>query len=254
MGSELRTGRTRPHRNTLRSINSIHGANLSSDTTSSTLNRSTCGSKSSSTNARGRDLPRVESPPKFERQHENQTGNDSIHDSSRLLGRLERSRSATSARLKKTCRHPSQQHRLRSMTKSPLTVTTEESSRTESPTAGSNVPSANQNLSDTKDDLGVSGTNVPGFGRQINTETPQQADTDRNTLTRTQRKFHGAIVDVKGDMRKAIEAATHDALNQYNFHDDKLLKPLGTLGYTGQMQELAEVIRRDIYLENPDVR
>ncbi|EGD76854.1 hypothetical protein PTSG_08202 [Salpingoeca rosetta] len=62
------------------------------------------------------------------------------------------------------------------------------------------------------------------------------------------------IVDMGSELKNAIQAATHEALDNYSHHDDKLLKPVSNLGYTGQMQELSQVISREIYLNNPDVR
>lgn len=51
-----------------------------------------------------------------------------------------------------------------------------------------------------------------------------------------------------------MAAATRQALDDYNPREDKLLKPLAGFGYNDQNRELAAVISRDIYSEDPNVR
>lgn len=63
-----------------------------------------------------------------------------------------------------------------------------------------------------------------------------------------------AVVDVRGQLAGVIQAATRQALDGYDYHEDHLQKPLAPAGYVGQMKELAEVIQQDIFTRNPGVR
>jgi len=62
------------------------------------------------------------------------------------------------------------------------------------------------------------------------------------------------VVDVRGQLAGVIQAATRQALDGYDYHEDHLQKPLAPAGYVGQMKELAEVIQQDIFTRNPGVR
>eukprot|EP00730_Choanoeca_flexa_P004141 TRINITY_DN11610_c0_g1_i5.p1 TRINITY_DN11610_c0_g1~~TRINITY_DN11610_c0_g1_i5.p1 ORF type:complete len:546 (+),score=121.62 TRINITY_DN11610_c0_g1_i5:112-1749(+) len=83
--------------------------------------------------------------------------------------------------------------------------------------------------------LTISARPIESKGNAINTAMPQ-------------------VIDVKSELASVIQQATDEAINGYNHHDDKLLKPVASFGYTGQMRDLAAVISRDIYSKNPNVR
>lgn len=69
-------------------------------------------------------------------------------------------------------------------------------------------------------------------------------------------KIRKEIIDMRSILNDAINGATSDVINnQHSSNHDKLVKPLG--GYAGlnhELRELANVISRDIYLHDPDVR
>ncbi|XP_069602622.1 katanin p60 ATPase-containing subunit A-like 2 isoform X3 [Ranitomeya imitator] len=69
----------------------------------------------------------------------------------------------------------------------------------------------------------------------------------------------GQIIDFRGMIQDAIKGASNEiAMNTLNYNPDpseRLLKPVSTfLGANSEMRELAAVISRDIYLQNPNVR
>ena len=69
----------------------------------------------------------------------------------------------------------------------------------------------------------------------------------------TVQNIHGksVIVDMKAMLSNAIKG---NYLSSNNESSEKLLKPLaGFAGLTGEWRELAAVVSRDIYLDNPDV-
>ncbi len=59
------------------------------------------------------------------------------------------------------------------------------------------------------------------------------------------------IVDVREELRQAMRMDTQAPLTGI---EDRLLKPLSALGFTGEMRELAAVISRDILARDPNVR
>ena len=76
--------------------------------------------------------------------------------------------------------------------------------------------------------------------------------TSKETI-QTVQNIHGKniIVDVKAMLSNAIKG---NNLTSSNDSSEKLLKPLaGFAGLTGEWRELAAVVSRDIYLDNPDV-
>ncbi|XP_044132246.1 katanin p60 ATPase-containing subunit A-like 2 isoform X2 [Bufo gargarizans] len=69
----------------------------------------------------------------------------------------------------------------------------------------------------------------------------------------------GQIIDFRGMIQDAIKGASNEiAINTLNYNPDpseRLLKPVSAfLGANSEMRELAAVISRDIYLQNPNVR
>ncbi|XP_073536646.1 katanin p60 ATPase-containing subunit A-like 2 isoform X2 [Phyllobates terribilis] len=69
----------------------------------------------------------------------------------------------------------------------------------------------------------------------------------------------GQIIDFRGMIQDAIKGASNEiAMNTLNYNPDpseRLLKPVSTFfGANSEMRELAAVISRDIYLQNPNVR
>ncbi|XP_056399463.1 katanin p60 ATPase-containing subunit A-like 2 isoform X2 [Hyla sarda] len=69
----------------------------------------------------------------------------------------------------------------------------------------------------------------------------------------------GQVIDFRGMIQDAIKGASNEiAMNTLNYNPDpseRLLKPVGAfLGANSEMRELAAVISRDIYLQNPNVR
>ncbi|XP_077139329.1 katanin p60 ATPase-containing subunit A-like 2 isoform X2 [Ranitomeya variabilis] len=69
----------------------------------------------------------------------------------------------------------------------------------------------------------------------------------------------GQIIDFRGMIQDALKGASNEiAMNTLNYNPDpseRLLKPVSTfLGANSEMRELAAVISRDIYLQNPNVR
>ncbi|KAM4050814.1 katanin p60 ATPase-containing subunit A-like 2 [Anomaloglossus baeobatrachus] len=69
----------------------------------------------------------------------------------------------------------------------------------------------------------------------------------------------GQIIDFRGMIQDAIKGASNEiAMNTLNYNPDpseRLLKPVSSfLGANSEMRELAAVISRDIYLQNPNVR
>ena len=74
------------------------------------------------------------------------------------------------------------------------------------------------------------------------------------TAARGPGRGHPPTVDVRAELAGVIQQATDEAINGYDHHSDKLLKPVSTFGYTGQMKDLAAVISHDIYSKNPNVR
>lgn len=56
------------------------------------------------------------------------------------------------------------------------------------------------------------------------------------------------MIDLRKELKGAIDS------NDGDFHGDKLLKPIGSFGYDQHTRELAEVISRDIFTTNPNVR
>ena len=77
-------------------------------------------------------------------------------------------------------------------------------------------------------------------------------NTSKDTV-QTVQNIHGksVIVDMKAMLSNAIKG---NYLTSGNESSEKLLKPLaGFAGLTGEWRELAAVVSRDIYLDNPDV-
>ncbi|XP_063309936.1 katanin p60 ATPase-containing subunit A-like 2 isoform X1 [Pelobates fuscus] len=69
----------------------------------------------------------------------------------------------------------------------------------------------------------------------------------------------GQIIDFRGMIQDAIKGASNEiALNSLNSNPDpseRLIKPVSAfIGANSEMRELAAVISRDIYLQNPNVR
>ncbi|XP_072272817.1 katanin p60 ATPase-containing subunit A-like 2 [Pyxicephalus adspersus] len=69
----------------------------------------------------------------------------------------------------------------------------------------------------------------------------------------------GQIIDFRSMIQDAIKGASNEiALNSLNYNPDpseRLLKPVSAfIGASSEMRELAAVISRDIYLQNPNVR
>ncbi|XP_018416515.1 PREDICTED: katanin p60 ATPase-containing subunit A-like 2 [Nanorana parkeri] len=69
----------------------------------------------------------------------------------------------------------------------------------------------------------------------------------------------GQIIDFRGMIQDAIKGASNEiAMNSLNSNPDpaeRLLKPVSAfIGANSEMRELAAVISRDIYLQNPNVR
>ncbi|MEE6507816.1 hypothetical protein FKM82_031118, partial [Ascaphus truei] len=69
----------------------------------------------------------------------------------------------------------------------------------------------------------------------------------------------GQIIDFRGLIQDAIKGASNEiALNSLNCNPDpseRLIKPVSAfIGANSEMRELAAVISRDIYLQNPNVR
>ncbi|XP_075042092.1 katanin p60 ATPase-containing subunit A-like 2 [Mixophyes fleayi] len=69
----------------------------------------------------------------------------------------------------------------------------------------------------------------------------------------------GQIIDFRGMIQDAIKGSSNEiAMNSLNYNPDpseRLLKPVSAfIGANSEMRELAAVISRDIYLQNPSVR
>ncbi|KAM5193443.1 katanin p60 ATPase-containing subunit A-like 2 [Mantella aurantiaca] len=69
----------------------------------------------------------------------------------------------------------------------------------------------------------------------------------------------GQVIDFRGMIQDAIKGASNEiAMNSVNYNPDpseRLLKPVSAfIGANSEMRELAAVISRDIYLQNPNVR
>lgn len=91
------------------------------------------------------------------------------------------------------------------------------------------------------DDLNLAGTSI---NNQSNSKEPAQ---------QTVQNIHGknVIIDMKAMLSNAVKG---NYLSKNNDSSEKLLKPLaGFAGLTGEWRELAAVVSRDIYLDNPDV-
>lgn len=103
------------------------------------------------------------------------------------------------------------------------------------------ITKANSMTSVTQGDLNLSGTSI---ANQTNTKEPAH---------QTVQNIHGknVIIDMKAMLSNAMKG---DYLSKNNDSSEKLLKPLsGFAGLTGEWRELAAVINRDIYLDNPDI-
>jgi katanin p60 ATPase-containing subunit A1 len=83
---------------------------------------------------------------------------------------------------------------------------------------------------------------------------PIENRTDASATARGPVRGVPQTIDVRSELAGIIQQATDEAINGYDHHSDKLLKPASTIGYTGQMKDLAAVISRDIYSKNPNVR
>eukprot|EP00045_Choanoeca_perplexa_P001891 m.22216 g.22216 ORF g.22216 m.22216 type:complete len:554 (+) comp11218_c0_seq3:100-1761(+) len=83
---------------------------------------------------------------------------------------------------------------------------------------------------------------------------PIEGRTEAATNGRKPVKGLPQTIDVRSELAGVIQQATDEAINGYDHHSDKLLKPVSSFGYTGQMKDLAAVISRDIYSKNPNVR
>eukprot|EP00055_Hartaetosiga_balthica_P013897 m.73352 g.73352 ORF g.73352 m.73352 type:complete len:595 (+) comp8418_c0_seq5:101-1885(+) len=95
------------------------------------------------------------------------------------------------------------------------------------------------------------GENAMGMGMNLSGQGLQPPPTKVDRNFESSKSFvPPSIIDVRAQLQNAI------INNSYDHHEDKLLKPLGNFGngYDGQMKELANVIGRDIYLRNPNVR
>lgn len=91
-----------------------------------------------------------------------------------------------------------------------------------------------------QDDLSLAGNALSNQGASKDT-------------VQTVKNIHGknVIVDMKAMLSNAIKS---NSLTSSNESSEKLLKPLaGFAGLTGEWRELAAVVSRDIYLDNPDV-
>ncbi len=92
-------------------------------------------------------------------------------------------------------------------------------------------------------DLGLTGTSIkddPSKGPNPPTTQP-----GRPAIKRP-----GQVINFRDEINKAIQSGSE----QIDFHGDRLMKPLSTFGYSGEMRELAAVISRDIFSSNPGVR
>uniref|UniRef100_A0A8D0HDD6 Katanin p60 ATPase-containing subunit A-like 2 n=1 Tax=Sphenodon punctatus TaxID=8508 RepID=A0A8D0HDD6_SPHPU len=79
------------------------------------------------------------------------------------------------------------------------------------------------------------------------------------SLLKTHFFLTGQIIDFRGMIQEAIKGASHEiALNSLHCDPDpseRLLKPLSAfIGMSGEMRELATVVSRDIYLQNPNIK
>lgn len=60
------------------------------------------------------------------------------------------------------------------------------------------------------------------------------------------------IVDVRSELQQAITGGM-DGENG-DWHEERFLKPIAGFGYNKEMRELAQVVSRDIFTSNPNVR
>ena len=58
------------------------------------------------------------------------------------------------------------------------------------------------------------------------------------------------VINMRDEINKAVRMDSDAA----DFHGDRLMKPLSTFGFDGEMRELAAVVSRDIFSSNPGVR
>eukprot|EP00048_Salpingoeca_helianthica_P008587 m.124273 g.124273 ORF g.124273 m.124273 type:complete len:590 (+) comp14646_c0_seq4:136-1905(+) len=109
------------------------------------------------------------------------------------------------------------------------------------PAGQSGAAIAEESSSTSLADMGLSGTAITAAGsgaaaavaaRQAGRGPPQ-------------------IVDVKDELRNVLRNATQEAMTGV---EDRLLKPVSGLGWSGELRELANVISRDILTRDPNVR
>ncbi|XP_046545668.1 katanin p60 ATPase-containing subunit A-like 2 [Haliotis rubra] len=92
--------------------------------------------------------------------------------------------------------------------------------------------------------LALQGLTVTGMTSHDNTpvESPHKA---------FQRGKGGQIIDIRSMINDATKLNVEEGIDS----NDRLMKPLGGyVGYSSEMRELAQVISRDIYLQNPNVK
>uniref|UniRef100_A0A8C5P8Z3 Katanin p60 ATPase-containing subunit A-like 2 n=1 Tax=Leptobrachium leishanense TaxID=445787 RepID=A0A8C5P8Z3_9ANUR len=104
---------------------------------------------------------------------------------------------------------------------------------------------------------------LPRIGQHPSAQRPVSRYNSRTTEnTKPQNREtnkQGQIIDFRGMIQDAIKGASNEiALNSLNSNPDpseRLIKPVSAfIGANSEMRELAAVISRDIYLQNPNVR
>ncbi|XP_059165954.1 katanin p60 ATPase-containing subunit A-like 2 isoform X2 [Physella acuta] len=94
------------------------------------------------------------------------------------------------------------------------------------------------------DGLSLQGITVHG--------TNGAAEASNGAVAKPRPKF-GQIIDVRSMINDITKLNVEEGSD--NIGNDRILKPLGGyLGYNSEWRELAQVISRDIYLQNPDVK
>uniref|UniRef100_A0A8C5LY02 Katanin p60 ATPase-containing subunit A-like 2 n=1 Tax=Leptobrachium leishanense TaxID=445787 RepID=A0A8C5LY02_9ANUR len=104
-----------------------------------------------------------------------------------------------------------------------------------------------------QDNAGCSPVEVSDFGLNVSSVNKSGEAGEGSPLRR------GQIIDFRGMIQDAIKGASNEiALNSLNSNPDpseRLIKPVSAfIGANSEMRELAAVISRDIYLQNPNVR
>lgn len=113
-----------------------------------------------------------------------------------------------------------------------------------------------QSQNNNEEDFGLSVTKIENRQDEINKNSNANSSNannhnGKNNSTITKRKT-GQIIDFRSMINEAtklnFEEGSHD-------NSDRLMKPLaGYIGYNSEWRELAQVISRDIYMHNPNVK